>query len=148
MIAAAEREEGVEDVILPSYRALNSKPYCLWPSLEGLFDYQMFDINIDEYLDDEVEHVREVLEAICKEGIVRPPTQLEKRQIISLVGGFQAVADLDAYHAFISSLKIPNITLDFSHLKRLGHVFVVEDVRILHKVLEMLSATEELIDPR
>lgn len=29
-----------------------------------------------------------------------------KRQIISLNGGFQVIADLNAYHAFISSLKV------------------------------------------
>ena len=29
-----------------------------------------------------------------------------KRQIISLNGGFQIIADLNAYHAFISSLKV------------------------------------------
>jgi hypothetical protein len=28
-----------------------------------------------------------------------------KRQIISLQGGFQIIADLNAYHAFIASLK-------------------------------------------
>lgn len=29
-----------------------------------------------------------------------------KRQIISLAGGFQVIADLNTYHAFISSLKV------------------------------------------
>lgn len=29
-----------------------------------------------------------------------------KRQIISLSGGFQVIADLNAYHAFIASLKV------------------------------------------
>jgi len=29
-----------------------------------------------------------------------------KRQIISLNGGFQVIADLNAYHTFISSLKV------------------------------------------
>jgi hypothetical protein len=29
-----------------------------------------------------------------------------KRQIISLQGGFQVIADLNTYHAFISSLKV------------------------------------------
>jgi Exocyst complex component Sec10. len=29
-----------------------------------------------------------------------------KRQIISLSGGFQVIADLNTYHTFISSLKV------------------------------------------
>jgi Exocyst complex component Sec10 len=29
-----------------------------------------------------------------------------KRQIISLAGGFQVIADLNAYHSFISSLRV------------------------------------------
>jgi len=29
-----------------------------------------------------------------------------KRQIISLSGGFQVIADLNAYHTFISSLRV------------------------------------------
>lgn len=78
-----------------------------------------------------------------------------KRQIISLNGGFQVIADLNAYHAFIASLKVgeltfrrwpffpdrfsstkvPNITADFDHLKMLGHVFVVEDAKDLAQIV-------------
>jgi len=38
-----------------------------------------------------------------------------KRQIISLNGGFQVIADLNAYHTFISSLKVNSV---FFHLPR------------------------------
>lgn len=58
-----------------------------------------------------------------------------KRQIISLEGGFQVIADLNAYHAFISSLKVPQITEDFANLKRLGHVFIVEDAKDLAQIV-------------
>ncbi len=58
-----------------------------------------------------------------------------KRQIISLNGGFQVIADLNAYYAFISSLKVPTIAADFSHLKMLGHVYVVEDAKDLAQIV-------------
>lgn len=58
-----------------------------------------------------------------------------KRQIISLTGGFQVIADLNAYHAFITSLKVPSITADFAHLKMLGHVYVVEDAKDLAQIV-------------
>ena len=58
-----------------------------------------------------------------------------KRQIISLTGGFQVIADLNAYHSFISSLKVPSTTSDFSNLKMLGHVFVVEDAKDLAQIV-------------
>ena len=58
-----------------------------------------------------------------------------KRQIISLDGGFQVIADLNAYHTFISSLKVPQITDDFAHLKMLGHVFIVSDAKDLAQIV-------------
>jgi hypothetical protein len=39
-------------------------------------------------------------------GLLRILQKHIKRQIISLIGGFQVIADLNAYHAFISSLKV------------------------------------------
>lgn len=77
-----------------------------------------------------------------------------KRQIISLNGGFKLIADLNAYHAFISGLKVcpewpstlensrphndkqvQSIATDFSHLKMLGHVFVVDDAKDLAQIV-------------
>ena len=79
-----------------------------------------------------------------------------KRQIISLNGGFQVIADLNAYHTFISSLKvnsvffssstrppllthvwsqIQSLTTDFANLKMLGHVFIVEDAKDLAQIV-------------
>jgi len=39
-----------------------------------------------------------------------------KRQIISLNGGFQVIADLNAYHTFISSLKVNSVSIFFLSL--------------------------------
>lgn len=58
-----------------------------------------------------------------------------KRQIISLNGGFKLIADLNAYHAFLSSLKVSAVTTEFSHLKMLGHVYVVEDAKDLAQIV-------------
>lgn len=58
-----------------------------------------------------------------------------KRQIISLNGGFQVIADLNAYHAFIASLRVASITAEFAYLKMLGHVYVVEDAKDLAQIV-------------
>jgi recyclin-1 len=58
-----------------------------------------------------------------------------KRQIISLEGGFQVIADLNAYHAFIASLKVSSITSDFANLKMLGHVYIVADAVDLAQIV-------------
>lgn len=58
-----------------------------------------------------------------------------KRQIISLEGGFQVIADLNAYHSFVTSLKVPQIINDFSNLKMLGHVFIVSDAKDLAQIV-------------
>ena len=58
-----------------------------------------------------------------------------KRQIISLEGGFQIIADLNAYHNFIASLKQQRITEDFANLKMLGHVYIVSDAKDLAQIV-------------
>lgn len=58
-----------------------------------------------------------------------------KRQIISLSGGFQIIADLNAYHAFVASLKQQRITDDFANLKMLGHVYIVSDAKDLAQIV-------------
>jgi len=54
-----------------------------------------------------------------------------KRQIISLIGGFRVIADLNTYYVFIASPKVAQITSEFSQLNMLEHVYVVEDARDL-----------------
>ncbi|KXN81993.1 F-box protein pof6 [Leucoagaricus sp. SymC.cos] len=81
---------------------------------------------------------KEVLEVFHQEIGIRLIAILQKhikRQIISLNGGFQVIADLNTYHAFISSLKVPSIASDFSHLKMLGHVYIVEDAKDLAQIV-------------
>lgn len=81
---------------------------------------------------------KEVLEVFYQEVGIRLLGIIHrhiKRQIISLSGGFQVIADLNAYHSFISSLKVPSTTSDFSNLKMLGHVYVVEDAKDLAQIV-------------
>jgi hypothetical protein len=40
--------------------------FSLLYTLNGLVSFQMFEINMDEYLDEEVEFARETLESICR----------------------------------------------------------------------------------
>ncbi|QRW13146.1 exocyst complex component Sec10 [Ceratobasidium sp. AG-Ba] len=81
---------------------------------------------------------KEVLEVFYQEVGIRLNAILQKhlkRQIISLEGGFQVIADLNAYHAFIVSLKVASIQQDFANLKMLGHVYVVEDAVDLAQIV-------------
>ncbi|OCF38059.1 recyclin-1 [Kwoniella heveanensis BCC8398] len=81
---------------------------------------------------------KEVLEVFYQEVGIRLQAILQrhlKRQIISLEGGFQIIADLNAYHAFVASLKQQRITDDFSNLKMLGHVYIVSDAKDLAQIV-------------
>ncbi|EJF59704.1 hypothetical protein DICSQDRAFT_108611 [Dichomitus squalens LYAD-421 SS1] len=81
---------------------------------------------------------KEVLEVFYQEVGIRLIAILQKhikRQIISLNGGFQVIADLNAYHAFITSLRVPSIASEFAYLKMLGHVYVVEDAKDLAQIV-------------
>ncbi|KAL4253675.1 Exocyst complex component Sec10-like protein [Abortiporus biennis] len=81
---------------------------------------------------------KEVLEVFYQEIGIRLIAIIQKhlkRQIISLEGGFQVIADLNAYHTFISSLRVQSIIADFSYLKMLGHVYVVEDAKDLAQIV-------------
>ncbi|KAF5323093.1 hypothetical protein D9611_009311 [Ephemerocybe angulata] len=80
---------------------------------------------------------KEVLEVFYQEVGIRLIAILQKhikRQIISLNGGFQIIADLNAYNTFITSLKVQSIISDFANLKMLGHVYVVEDAKDLAQI--------------
>ncbi|RDX42287.1 hypothetical protein OH76DRAFT_135417 [Lentinus brumalis] len=81
---------------------------------------------------------KEVLEVFYQEVGIRLIAILQKhikRQIISLNGGFQVIADLNAYHGFITSLRVASIISEFSYLKMLGHVYVVEDAKDLAQIV-------------
>ncbi|OCF61386.1 recyclin-1 [Kwoniella mangroviensis CBS 10435] len=81
---------------------------------------------------------KEVLEVFYQEVGIRLQAILQrhlKRQIISLEGGFQIIADLNTYHAFVASLRQQRITEDFANLKMLGHVYIVSDAKDLAQIV-------------
>ncbi|CAE6429961.1 unnamed protein product [Rhizoctonia solani] len=69
---------------------------------------------------------KEVLEVFYQEIGIRLNAELPR---------FQVIADLNAYHAFITSLKVASIQQDFANLKMLGHVYVVEDAVDLAQIV-------------
>ncbi|KZV93315.1 hypothetical protein EXIGLDRAFT_835839 [Exidia glandulosa HHB12029] len=82
---------------------------------------------------------KDVLEVFYQEIGIRLHQILQKhikRQIISLEGGFQVIADLNAYHAFIQTLRVPQGIQDFAHLKMLGHVYIVSDAVDLAQIVK------------
>ncbi|OXB35427.1 hypothetical protein LQV05_006173 [Cryptococcus neoformans] len=85
---------------------------------------------------------KEVLEVFYQEVGIRLEAIIQrhiKRQIISLDGGFQVIADLNAYYDFVSSLKQQRITDDFSDLKMLGNVYIVSDAKDLAQIVRDVS---------
>lgn len=58
-----------------------------------------------------------------------------KRQIISLTGGFQVISDLNAYYAFVVTLRQPALTSVFGALKRVGSLYIVEEPKELAKMV-------------
>ncbi|KAK4704534.1 recyclin-1, partial [Phenoliferia sp. Uapishka_3] len=54
-----------------------------------------------------------------------------KRLIVSIEGGFQLIADLNAYHAFITTLRQPQVTLYFTSLKMVGEIFIIDSPKDL-----------------
>lgn len=58
-----------------------------------------------------------------------------KRQIISLNGGFQVISDLNAYYAFITTLRQPALNSVFGALKRVGSLYIVDQPKELAKMV-------------
>ncbi|TFY77985.1 hypothetical protein EWM64_g6026 [Hericium alpestre] len=79
--------------------------------------------------------VLEVFEGEVGERLIAILHKHIKRQIISLNGGFQIIADLNEYSAFVQTLKIPSLTMGFAHLKMLGSVYIVEDAKDLAQIV-------------
>ncbi|KAK4054487.1 F-box protein: endocytic membrane traffic, recycling ReCYcling 1 [Microbotryomycetes sp. JL201] len=65
-----------------------------------------------------------------------------KRQLITLDGGFQLIADLNAYHSFVSSLRQPTVTTYFSSLKMVGEIFIVDSPKELGQLVRDVSRYE------
>lgn len=70
-----------------------------------------------------------------------------KRQIISLDGGFKVIADLNAYHAFIMTLKQPSLLPYFEALKMLGNVYIIENPRELAQLVRDASIFRGTLTP-
>lgn len=77
-------------------------------------------------------------------GTARIITKHLKRQIISLEGGFKVIADINAYHAFIASLKQPSVVVLFDGLKMLGNIYIIDSAKELGTIVRdanMFSGT-------
>lgn len=57
-----------------------------------------------------------------------------KKQVISLEGGFRLIADLNEYHTFVTTLKQPTLTADFTSLKMIGNLYIIDNPRELAKL--------------
>ncbi|KAH7101737.1 exocyst complex component Sec10-like protein [Auriculariales sp. MPI-PUGE-AT-0066] len=81
---------------------------------------------------------KDVLEVFYQEIGIRLHAIVQKhikRQIISLEGGFLVIADLNAYHGFVTTLRVQQNIQDFAHLKMLGDVYIVSDAKDLAQIV-------------
>jgi Exocyst complex component Sec10 len=62
-----------------------------------------------------------------------------KRSIVSVTGGFQVIADLNAYHTFVTSLRQSNVIAYFTALKMVANVFIVETPKDLAGLVRDVS---------
>lgn len=65
-----------------------------------------------------------------------------KRSIISRPGGFQVIADVNAYTAFISTLHQADLTTYFSALKMVANVYILENPKDLVAFMRDVSRFE------
>lgn len=65
-----------------------------------------------------------------------------KRSIVSISGGFQVIADLNLYTAFISSMKLPNVQPYFTALKMAANVFIIDSAKDLGSMARDLDRYE------
>lgn len=80
---------------------------------------------------------KNVLEVFYQEVGIRLHTIICKHlksQLISLDGGFRVIADLNEYHAFILTLRQPQLTADFDSLKMLGNLYIIDNPKELAKL--------------
>lgn len=70
-----------------------------------------------------------------------------KRQIVSTLGGLQLIADLNAYHAFVTSLRQPQVTAYFSSLKMVGELFLIESPKDLGALVRDTTRYEGTLSP-
>ncbi|GAA5893611.1 Rcy1p [Sporobolomyces salmoneus] len=70
-----------------------------------------------------------------------------KRLIISHKGGLQLIADLNAYHSFVTTLRQPQITAYFTSLKMVAEIYIVEDPKDLGALVRDTSRYEGTLSP-
>ncbi|GAA5912094.1 hypothetical protein JCM8208_001026 [Rhodotorula glutinis] len=70
-----------------------------------------------------------------------------KRQIISTSGGLQLIADLNSYHAFVTSLRQPPVTAYFTSLKMVGEIYLVDSPKDLGALVRDTSRYEGVLSP-
>lgn len=70
-----------------------------------------------------------------------------KRQIVSTLGGLQLIADLNAYHAFVTSLRQPQVTAYFTSLKMVGELFLIESPKDLGALVRDTTRYEGTLSP-
>ncbi|KAN0061873.1 F-box protein: endocytic membrane traffic, recycling ReCYcling 1 [Thecaphora frezii] len=70
-----------------------------------------------------------------------------KRQIISLDGGFKVIADINAYHLFISSLRQPSVTIYFDALKMLGNLYIIDNPKELAAIVRDANLFSGTLSP-
>ncbi|GAA6007013.1 hypothetical protein JCM10207_009170 [Rhodosporidiobolus poonsookiae] len=70
-----------------------------------------------------------------------------KRMIISTSGGLQLIADLNAYHSFITTFRQSQVTAYFSSLKMVGEIYLVEDPKDLGTLVRDAGRYEGTLSP-
>ncbi|GAA5874623.1 hypothetical protein JCM16303_002927 [Sporobolomyces ruberrimus] len=70
-----------------------------------------------------------------------------KRVIVSTIGGLQLIADLNAYHSFVTTLRQPQVTAYFTSLKMVGEIYIVEDPKDLGALVRDTSRYEGTLSP-
>ncbi|GAA5886084.1 hypothetical protein JCM6882_004258 [Rhodosporidiobolus microsporus] len=70
-----------------------------------------------------------------------------KRMIVSTVGGLQLIADLNAYHSFVTTLRQTQVTAYFTSLKMVGEIYLVEDPKDLGALVKDVARYEGTLSP-
>ncbi|SCV72164.1 BQ2448_4858 [Microbotryum intermedium] len=65
-----------------------------------------------------------------------------KRCTVSIDGGFTLIADLNAFHSFVQSLRQPTVTAYFASLKMVGELFIVDSPKELGQLVRDVSRYE------
>ncbi|GAA5850515.1 hypothetical protein JCM8547_001899 [Rhodosporidiobolus lusitaniae] len=70
-----------------------------------------------------------------------------KRMIVSTSGGLQLIADLNAYHQFVVTLRQSQVTAYFTSLKMVGEIYLVEDPKDLGALVRDAGRYEGTLSP-